>query len=250
VTAIRFDVVTVLPELLSSYLAGGVLGRSIDEGIVAVGTVDLREHGVGKHRRIDDAPYGGGDGMVMMPGPAIDALTEARTRTEGPTHVVALGPAGRPFTRDVARRFAALPHLVLLCGRYEGLDERIYAHVDEEISLGDFVLTGGELAALAVIDATSRLIPGVLGNEGSAVHESFEGDRLEHPQYTRPREHDGATVPDVLLSGDHARIEAWRRDQALRRTIERRPDLLGPRAEWPAQWIEIAEELDASAAAV
>jgi len=241
---VRFDVVTVLPELLTSYLGGGVLGRAIGQGVVEVGTVDLRQHGVGKHRQIDDSPYGGGDGMVMMAGPAIEALAEARARTSGPTHVVALGPGGRRFTRDVAREYAELPHLVLFCGRYEGLDERIYAHVDEELSLGDFVLTGGELAALAVIDATARLKPGVLGNDGSAVNESFEHGLLEHPQYTRPREHGGATVPDILLSGDHAKIAAWRLRQSVQRTVERRPDLLEPRSELFPEVIEIVEELD------
>jgi tRNA (guanine37-N1)-methyltransferase len=221
---VRFVIVTSLPEAVAGYLAAGVLGRAIREGAIECEVCDLRTYGSGRHRTIDDAPYGGGNGMVLQVGPLVAAIESAGADR----HVVLASPAGRRFDRDIAHRWAeAGRDLVLVCGRYEGVDHRILEWVDEEISLGDFVMTGGELAALAMVDAVARLLPGVLGNAGSAVHESFEEGALEHPQYTRPADYRGHRVPDVLLSGDHGRIEAWRREQALALTRARRPDLLG-----------------------
>jgi len=210
--------------MVTGYLAESVLGKAVAAGAFQVAVHDPREHGIGRHRQTDDYPFGGGQGMVMRPEPVVHTLEQV-PRGERP-RVVLLDPAGRRFDQATARRFAALTDLILVCGRYEGVDERIRAHVDEEVSLGDFVMTGGELAALAVIDATARLLPGVLGNEASHAEESFEGGLLEFPQYTRPRQFRGQGVPTVLLSGDHARIRQWRLVQAVQRTRERRPDLL------------------------
>jgi tRNA (guanine37-N1)-methyltransferase len=191
-----------------------------------VRVTDIREYASGKHRVTDDVPYGGGAGMVMKPEPLVAAIEAAKTR-EPNARVVLMSPQGRRFTQGVAQELLKAESLVLVCGRYEGVDERVLSWVDDELSLGDFVLTGGELAALAVVDAVARLMPGVLGNADSPRNESFAGEGLlEGPQYTRPPEFRGLRVPDVLLSGDHARIDAWRREQAASRTGERRPDLL------------------------
>ena len=232
----RFDVLTVIPEAVSAYLDASILGRAQADGIIDCHAVDLRPFGTGKHRQLDDAPYGGGSGMVMKPGPLVAAIeaVSAHTPEGGKRLILLTSPAGRPFTRDWAHELAEqVDHLVLLCGRYEGVDSRVEAHVDGLISVGDYVLTGGEPAALVVVDAVARLLPGALGNRESTREESFEpspgGDALlEYPQYTRPREFRGMPVPDVLLSGDHARISAWRRDRALERTRRTRPDLLKP----------------------
>jgi tRNA (guanine37-N1)-methyltransferase len=204
------------------------LGRAARAGLIEVEVSDIRDWAEGRHRQVDDAPYGGGAGMVLR----VDVVARAVRAVAGDGgYVIHLTPAGVPFTQAIAERLAAMPHLVLLCGHYEGIDDRIDTVVDEEISLGDFVLTGGEIAACAVVDATARLRPGVLGNVASSADESFTTGLLEHPQYTRPREFEGVEVPDVLLSGDHARVAAFRRQQALERTRLRRPDLY-------ARWIE------------
>jgi tRNA (guanine37-N1)-methyltransferase len=195
------------------------------KGLIDLRATDIRDYAQGKHRVCDDAPYGGGAGMVMKPEPVVAAIEDARTRLLG-ARVLLMSPRGRPLTQEVVRELAAHEGgLILLCGRYEGVDERVMPFVDGELSLGDFVLTGGELAALAVVDAVSRLTPGVLGNESSAVGESFEEGLLEYPQYTRPPLFREAPVPAVLQSGDHARIARWRRWQALQLTQSRRPDL-------------------------
>ncbi|HEY5675309.1 MAG TPA: tRNA (guanosine(37)-N1)-methyltransferase TrmD, partial [Myxococcales bacterium] len=192
-----------------------------------VQVTDIRDVAAGKHRVTDDVPYGGGAGMVMKPEPLVAAIEAAKGR-EPQARVLLMSPQGRRFDQEKALELSQKPALVLVCGRYEGVDERVMGWVDEELSLGDFVLTGGELAALAVVDAVARLLPGVLGNELSAQSESFAGEGLlEGPQYTRPPEFRGLRVPEVLLSGDHARIAGWRREQAMARTRERRPDLLG-----------------------
>lgn len=219
----RITVVTLFPEFFPGPLGAGIVGRALSEGRAAVDTVDLRQFGIGAYRQVDDAPFGGGPGMVMM----IEPLAQALEPLAG-THRVLLTPAGAPLTQDTLDRWAGLDALTLVCGRYEGIDERVAEHlVDEEVSLGDFVLAGGEVAALAIIEGVVRLLPGVVNNPDSTVSESFRGDGLlEEPQYTRPAEFRGWAVPDVLLSGDHARIAAWRREQRLRRTRERRPDLL------------------------
>jgi tRNA (guanine37-N1)-methyltransferase len=200
-----------------------VLGRAGDRGLITVGIHDIRDHATNRHRTVDDAPYGGGAGMVMK----VDVVAPAVEAVRGDTgHVILLTPTGRPFRQADARRLRdAHPHLVLICGHYEGIDARVGEVVDEEISLGDFVLTGGEIAACAIVDAVSRLVPGVLGNSDSPEDESFTTDLLEYPQYTRPREWRGHSVPDVLLSGHHRRIAEWRRQQAVAITQARRPDL-------------------------
>jgi len=213
----RFTVVTILPELIEPALAAGVVGRARDAGVIAVATVNPRDFTRDRHRTVDDTPYGGGPGMVMKPEPLIAAIAAA-----GPGHRVLLSPAGAPLTQARVRALAARDHVVLVCGRYEGVDQRaIELAIDEELSLGDYVLSGGELGALVVIDACARLVPGVLGEPASALDESHSAGVLEYPQYTRPPELDGRAVPAVLTSGNHAAIAAWRRAQALERTATR-----------------------------
>jgi len=228
----RFEVLTLFPQLLEPFTKEGLLGRARAAGLLSIDTVDLRDFGLGRHRIVDDVPYGGGAGMVLRPEPVFAAVAarEAAHRAEGRgLRRILLSPQGRPFTQDLARELAAREEvLLLLCGRYEGFDERIReAAVDDEISGGDFVCLGGEAVAMIVIEATARLVPGVLGNPHSMDEESFTGGVLEYPQYTRPPEFEGMTVPDVLLSGDHGKIARWRSEQALRRTQQRRPDLTG-----------------------
>jgi tRNA (guanine37-N1)-methyltransferase len=226
VAKLEVDILTLFPRMCAGYLAESILGKAQESGLLQVTVTDVREHAAGKHRVADDAPYGGGAGMVMKPEPLVLAIEAARARLPG-AEVVLATPRGARFDQRVARGLAERGRLVLVCGRYEGVDERVRSAVDTELSLGDFVLTGGELAALCIVDAAARLVPGVLGNEASAGAESFAGDSelLEHPHYTRPPEFRGMKVPEVLLSGDHRRIERWRRREALRVTRERRPDL-------------------------
>jgi tRNA (guanine37-N1)-methyltransferase len=215
--------------MLEAPLAESILGRARARGLVDIRVHDLREHATGRHRVTDEAPFGGGGGMILKPEPlaaAIDALRAAGS-PEAPARVILLGPAGRRFTQAVAGELSRRPHLVLVCGRYEGVDERVSEQlVDEELSIGDYVLTGGEPAALVVADAVTRLLPGVLGDEDAPAHDSFARGLLEHPQYTRPEVFRGAAVPDVLRSGDHGRIARWRTLMSLWRTWQRRPDLL------------------------
>ncbi len=237
----RFDLVTVLPDSVSGYLDAGVLGRGIREGAIEVGVVNLIEFGAGKHRKVDDYPFGGGAGMVMTPAPLANAIDSVR-RPE--SRVLLMSPGGRRLDQALAKELANEDHLVLVCGRYEGVDARVLGRIDDEISLGDFVLTGGELAALAVVDAVARLQPKVLGNAESAGDESFEGPLLEYPQYTRPRSFEDQDVPAVLLSGDHARVAAWRREQAVQRTLALRPDLLEDREALPEDLRDLVERLD------
>ena len=220
----RVHVITLLPELLGSPLAGGVLGRARRRGVLEISLHQLRDYAGGKHLQADDTPYGGGQGMVMKPEPLVAAI-EHVAAVDRPRKIL-LSPRGARFTQARAREFAAEPALLLVCGRYEGVDERVAAYVDEELSIGDYVLSGGELAALVVIDAVARLLEGTLGNPASPHDDSHASGLLEHPQYTRPEEFRGARVPDVLLSGDHAAIARWRREQSLRATLARRPDLL------------------------
>ncbi len=220
------EILTLFPRMVAAPLEESILGKARAKGLLRVRVTDIRDFAEGKHRVTDDVPYGGGAGMVMKPEPLVGAIEAAKER-EPQAKVVLLSPQGRRFDQDKALELSRMPALVLVCGRYEGVDERVLRWVDEELSLGDFVLTGGELAALAVVDAVARLLPGVLGNELSAQSESFAGEGLlEGPQYTRPPEFRGLRVPEVLLSGDHARIAGWRREQAMARTRERRPDLL------------------------
>jgi len=221
---VRINIVTIFPEYFESPLGVSLVRRAIEGEVVDVVLHDPRDHATGLHRQVDDAPYGGGAGMVMMVEPLAATLEPLAA-----SHRVLFTPAGTPLTQDVLDRLALLPDLTLVCGRYEGVDERVVEHfIDEEISLGDFVLLGGEVAAAAVIEGVVRLLPGVVGNPLSTEHESFRHRLLEEPQYTRPAEFRGWPVPDVLLSGDHARIERWREEQRWLRTTERRPDLLEP----------------------
>jgi tRNA (guanine37-N1)-methyltransferase len=211
--------------MVAGPLAESLLGKAQDKGLLSVRVVDVRDFAQGKHRVTDDVPYGGGAGMVMKPEPLVSAIETARQASPG-AHVVLLTPQGARFDQRKAEELAQRPRLILVCGRYEGVDERVLSFVDEELSLGDFILQGGEVGALAVIEAVARLVPGVLGNEESTRSESFGGEMLlEGPQYTRPPEFRGMAVPEPLLSGDHPRIARWRRRQALLKTRERRPDL-------------------------
>lgn len=221
----RFDILTLFPDFFRSPLETTMLRKGQERGALSFRLFDIRDYATDKHRVTDDTPYGGGAGMVMKVEPIVGAL-EAAMAADPPPHRILLRPQGRPFSSAVARELAAQPALALVAGRYEGVDERVRAYVDDEISIGDFVLSGGEIAALALIDAVSRFVPGVLGNDESADDESFSHGLLEYPQYTRPPEFRGVAVPEILLSGNHAAIAAWRRAEALRATAARRPDLL------------------------
>jgi tRNA (guanine37-N1)-methyltransferase len=224
---VRFDIVTIFPRMFEAPLGEGVVGRAIESGIVDVVVHDLREFTTDRHRSVDDVPFGGGPGMVLKPEPlfrAVERIGETRGR---PGAVLLTSPQGRRFTQAEAERLQALGHVVILCGRYEGVDDRVRQHLaTEEISIGDYVLSGGELAALVIVDAVARLVPGVVGDAGSVAADSFARGLLDYPHFTRPSEFRGWTVPEVLVSGHHARIENWRRREALRRTLRSRPDLL------------------------
>lgn len=220
----RIDVLTIFPAILEGPLRESLLGKAIEAGILDVRVHDIRDHAEGTHRQVDDEPFGGGPGMVMMADPVFRAV---EALGEGPKRVLLLSPAGRRLDQALLRELAAEPWLVLISGRYEGVDERVVEGIPaEEVSIGDYVLSGGELPALVVIEAVSRLVPGVVGTEASLTRESFEEGLLDHPHYTRPQEYRGLRVPDVLVSGDHARIEEWRRRAAEEKTRRNRPDLL------------------------
>jgi tRNA (guanine37-N1)-methyltransferase len=223
----KFDVVTIFPRMIEAGLAEGVVGRGLDKGLVDVRVHDLRTFTTDRHRTVDDVAYGGGPGMVMKVEPFVRALEAIRAERGTPGAVVLLSPQGRRFDQVEAGRLSGLGHVVLLCGRYEGIDERVRDLVaTEELSIGDFVVSGGETPALIVIDAVSRLVPGVVGDRESVEQDSFAQGILDYPHYTRPAEFEGRRVPDVLLSGHHAEVRRWRMRQALRRTLERRPDLI------------------------
>jgi tRNA (guanine37-N1)-methyltransferase len=219
----RIDVFTIFPDMVEHFVGQSLLGRARGAGALDIRVHDLRSCATDPHRSVDDAPYGGGAGMVLMPEPVFAAVEAA----DPPRPLLYLSPAGRTFDQGVARELATGPGFSLLCGRYEGVDERIREHLcDGELSIGDVVLSGGEVAAMVVIEAVGRLVPGVMGNDTSADDESFGDGLLEYPHYTRPAEFRGWSVPEILRSGDHARVARWRRAQALRRTLERRPDLV------------------------
>jgi tRNA (guanine37-N1)-methyltransferase len=223
----KFDIVTIFPRMIDAGIAEGVISRGVERGLLDVKIHDLRDFTTDRHRSVDDVPYGGGPGMVMKPEPLLRAVEHVRATRGSADAVVLLTPQGRPFTQSEAERLGRLGHVVLLCGRYEGMDERVHELVaTEELSIGDYVLSGGELAALVVVDAVSRLVPGVVGDEQSVAEDSFSRGLLDHPHYTRPAEVVGRRVPDVLLSGHHAEVRRWRRKAALARTLERRPELL------------------------
>jgi tRNA (guanine37-N1)-methyltransferase len=220
-----FDILTLFPGMFQAPLGESILGKASDRGLIRVRTFNIRDYATDRHQMTDDRPFGGGEGMVMKPEPIVRALEDLKA--EGPNPwVVLLSPQGRLFTQDIAWELSRRERLILICGRYEGVDERIGDfHADEQISIGDFVMTGGELAAMVVIDSVARLLPGVLGNAASTATESFSDATLEYPQYTRPQEFEGQGVPNILLSGNHEAIRKWRRGQALLRTKLRRPDL-------------------------
>lgn len=221
----KVRVVTMFPEWFSGPLGVSIVGRAIEDGVLGVELVDLRPHGLGRHQQLDDAPFGGGPGMVMR----IEPLAAVLEPLQG-THRVLFTPSGELMTQETLDRWAGLDEVTFVCGRYEGIDQRVVDnYIEEEVSLGDYVLAGGEVAAAAAIEGIARLLPGVVGNPQSTESESFRDGLLEEPVYTRPAEYGGLVVPEVLLSGDHARIEAWRADQRLQRTRERRPDLLSDR---------------------
>lgn len=224
----RVDVVTLFPELFSTFVTTSFVGRAIEKGLLEVRFATPRDFGLGRHKSVDDTPYGGGSGMVMRVDVMVSTM-ESLDDVAPKARRVLMTPQGAPFDQRAAVRLAAEPAIMLICGRYEGFDERVRGFVDEEISLGDFVMTGGEVAAMAVVEATVRLLPGVLGNESSATEESHAeatGGMLEYPQYTRPLEFRGQAVPEILSSGHHAQIAAWRRAQSIARTKERRPELV------------------------
>lgn len=229
------DVLTLFPEMFHGPFQHSIVGRAIERGLLRVQLTNIREFGLGRHRVVDDAPYGGGPGMVMRPEPLFAAVESVRRKE---SRVILLSPAGRTFTQSWAAELAKELHLVLVCGHYEGVDERVREHlITDELSIGDYVLTGGELPAMVAVDAVARLLPGVLGGELSADEESFTTGLLEYPHYTRPPEFRGSGVPDVLLSGHHAEIARWRERQALLRTVQRRPELLAPE-----QWEQARRE--------
>lgn len=222
----RFDILTLFPDLFTAFVRETIPGRAVAKGLIDIRLVDIRAFAKGPHRVADDRPYGGGDGMVMKAGPIFRAL-ELIERASEHSRIILLSPQGETFTQARAWELSKMEQLVLICGRYEGVDERIREEcVDMELSVGDYVLSGGELGAMVVVDAVSRLVPGVLGGEKSTLEDSFEDGLLEYPHYTRPRVFRGREVPQVLLSGDHEKIRVWRRTQALKRTLERRPELL------------------------
>src|SRR5512139_1335841 len=223
----QFEVFTLLPEVFPPYLESSILLRARQRGLIDVRVHNIRDYTHDRHHTTDDTPYGGGGGMVMKPEPVFEAIETVLGQEPGPVPVILLTPQGRVFTQRVAEELSRYERIALLCGRYEGVDERIREHlVTDEISVGDYVLTGGELPALLLIDAVSRLIPGVLGDPTGAEDDSHSMGLLEYPHYTRPPEFRGWEVPEVLLSGDHARIEKWRREQSLRRTLHKRPDMI------------------------
>jgi tRNA (guanine37-N1)-methyltransferase len=223
----KFDIVTIFPRMVEAGLAEGVISRGVERGLLDIKVHDLREYTIDRHRSVDDVPYGGGPGMVMKPEPLARAVEDIRARRGNPDTVVLLSPQGRRFTQAEAARMSGLRHVALLCGRYEGIDERVRTLVaTEELSIGDYVLSGGELPALVIVDVISRLVPGVVGDARSVEEDSFSRGLLDYPHYTRPSEFSGKKVPDVLMSGHHEQVRRWRKRTAIQRTLERRPELL------------------------
>lgn len=223
---LRFDIVSIFPGMFESPFGDSIIQRAREEGLLDIRVHDLRDHSLNKHRKVDDTPFGGGVGMVMNVEPIARAISAIKKEVPE-TRTILLSPGGRPFNQEKAWELSRLQNLTLICGRYEGIDERIRLHyVDEEVSVGDYVLTGGELPAMVLVEAISRLLPGVLGDPESVVEESFHGDLLEYPQYTRPRDYEGFKVPEILVSGDPKKIRDWQKVQALKKTAQVRPDLL------------------------
>lgn len=227
----NFYILTLFPEMVEEGLKTSIIGRAADRGIISVHAVNIRDYTTDRHKKVDDYPYGGGAGMVLKAQPVYDAWRAVREELSHPVRTIYLTPQAPVFSQPMAKELAREEDLIFLCGHYEGVDERVLEEiVTDYLSIGDYVLTGGELAAMVVCDAVSRMVPGVLTNEESGSTESLEGGLLEYPQYSRPEEWNGKKVPEILLSGDHARVDEWRREQSILRTIERRPDLLGKAA--------------------
>lgn len=223
----KIDILTLFPEMFESPFNYSMVKRAIDGDYVKINPINFREYGIGKHKIVDDTPYGGGAGMLLKPEPVFEAIENIeKNNPNTKKRIILMDPAGKPFDQEMAEEFSKEDHLVFICGHYEGYDERIRTLVTDEVSLGDYVLTGGELAAMVMVDATVRLIPGVVGNESSIIDDSHSTGLLEHPHYTRPADYKGMEVPEVLRSGNHALIEAWRHKESLRRTYKRRPDLM------------------------
>jgi tRNA (guanine37-N1)-methyltransferase len=240
---VKFDIVTIFPRMVEASLEEGIVGRAIQRGLLDLKVHDLRDHTADRHRTVDDVPFGGGAGMVMKPEPLFRAVQAIRDHRGAPGAVILTSPDGALFTHRQAERLAGLDHVVVLCGRYEGVDGRVRDHLaTEALSIGDFVVSGGELPALVIVDAVARLIPGVVGDESNVAADSFASGLLDFPQYTRPAEFEGLGIPPVLLSGHHAEIRRWRRREALRRTLEQRPELL-EHAELSSEDREIVEEI-------
>jgi tRNA (guanine37-N1)-methyltransferase len=241
---VKIDVVTIFPRMVEAPLAEGIVARAIAGGLIDLRVHDLREHTTDRHRVVDDVPYGGGPGMVLKPEPLFRAVDAIRASRGEPSAILLTSPDGEPFTHSHAKRLSRLEHVVILCGRYEGVDERVRLHLaTDEVSIGDYVLSGGELPALVIVDAMARFVPGVVGDEASVARDTFARGLLDYAQYTRPAEFRGWPVPPVLLSGHHREIERWRRREALRRTIERRPDLVADPSALDADDRVILEEL-------
>ena len=222
----KFDILTLFPEMFKAILDESIIGRAQAKGVIEINTINIRDYSKNKHKKADDYPYGGGNGLVMLAQPIYDAYLSIIEGLEYKPRCIYLTPQGRPFTQKIAEEFKNFDHIILLCGHSEGIDERIIEEiVDEEISIGDFVLTGGEIPAMVLVDSISRLVPGVLSNEECYLEESHYNGLLEYPQYTRPYEFNGMTVPDVLMSGHHENINNWRKEQSIERTRKKRPDL-------------------------
>ncbi len=237
----QIDILTLFPQMFQGIFDSGIFKRAVDQKLVSVNLYNIRDYTHNKHHTVDDYPYGGGAGMVLKPEPIFEAVESIKGEPETP--IILLSPQGRPFSQQVAQELSGHSRLILICGHYEGVDERVREHLaSDEISIGDYVLTGGELAAMVVIDAVVRLVPGVLGSEASPLDDSHVAGLLEYPQYTRPPAYRGWPVPEVLLSGNHAQIAGWRREQAIRRTHKHRPDLLS-QAELSSEEKRLVEEL-------
>ncbi|WP_093136329.1 tRNA (guanosine(37)-N1)-methyltransferase TrmD [Salinibacillus kushneri] len=237
----QIDILTLFPEMFNGVLNSSILKRASDIKAVQYDTINFRSYTENKHQKVDDYPYGGGAGMVLSPQPLFDAVEDLKTKSKSSSRVILMCPQGEPYTQQKAEELSQEDHLIMICGHYEGYDERIRSHlVTDEISIGDYVLTGGELGAMVVTDSVVRLLPGVLGNDHSAVQDSFSTGLLEHPHYTRPRDFRGLKVPEVILSGDHKKIDEWRQKESLRRTYERRPDLIenASLTEKEKQWLK------------
>ena len=226
----RFDIITIFPGMFESPLNESILKRARDEGLLEITLHDLRDYTLDKHRRVDDCPFGGGVGLVMNVEPIVRAIEAVRENRPG-ARTILLSPGGQSFDQKMAWELSREENLIFVCGRYEGVDERVLNFVDSAVSIGDYVMAGGEVPAMVIVETVSRLIPGVVGDENSIIEESFEGNRLEHPQYTKPREFRGLKVPEVLLSGHHRKIQDWQREEALKKTAAIRPDLLKKKTE-------------------